>query len=121
MPRRWLGRLREWFTVVVDKRRPFEVAFIDDAPDDVAAGTLYLVGDHHNPWSAVFQCPCGCNETIALSLIASDYPRWRWRRHWDGTVSLSPSVWRTRGCRSHFFVNRGKILWAIEDRPGRTF
>ncbi|MFX8036043.1 DUF6527 family protein [Acinetobacter baumannii] len=25
--------------------------------------------------------------------------------------TLSPSIWRSKGCRSHFFVREGLIVW----------
>jgi hypothetical protein len=49
---------------------------------------------------------------ISLSLISTDNPRWHARLHVDRTVTLSPSIWRTKGCRSHFFIRGGRILWA---------
>jgi hypothetical protein len=114
---RWFRRFSGWLRFIVDTRRPLQVECVDESPDVVDAGKLYLVGDPALPWSAVFSCPCGCKETIALSLIRDDSPRWRVRRHIDGTVSLSPSIWRIRGCESHFYVRRGKIVWAVVDGP----
>jgi len=29
----------------------------------------------------------------------------------DGTITLKPSVWRTKGCRSHFLVRNSRIDW----------
>ncbi|WP_373276366.1 DUF6527 family protein [Sphingomonas agri] len=57
-------------------------------------------------------CPCGCQTTIQLSLVPNDRPRWRAQVAENGIISLSPSVWRTRGCGSHFVVRDGKIRWA---------
>ncbi len=69
------------------------------------------------PWSAALLCPCGCGGSIQLSLIAGDTPSWRVRRHFNGSVTLHPSVWGKTGCRSHFFLRRGRIVWAV---PLRT-
>lgn len=79
---------------------------------------VYLVGERQ-PWCATFICPCGCKEVIALSLIKDDRPRWRAREHPNGTVSLSPSIWRMKGCRSHFFINHGRVIWALSDQDPR--
>ena len=38
---------------------------------------------------ASFDCPCGCGETIKLSLVPGDRPGWKLRDHWDGTASLA--------------------------------
>jgi hypothetical protein len=116
---KWVDRVTEWFRFLVDPRRPLEVEFVEDAPDVLEATKLYLVGSRELPWSTMFVCPCGCKATIALSLIQTDRPRWRVRHHADGTVSLSPSIWRTRGCCSHFFVRHGKVVWALAERHGR--
>ncbi|WP_236819161.1 DUF6527 family protein [Alicyclobacillus ferrooxydans] len=56
-------------------------------------------------------CPCGCGEVLHMSLHPDGRPRWELTRHPDGTVSLSPSVWRKVGCRSHFFLERGRVRW----------
>jgi hypothetical protein len=109
---KWLTRLARWFRLVVDARPPWGSKRVDDVPDTVELETVYIVGEGRAPWSAVFVCPCGCQEVISLSLIGDDHPRWRSRLHLDGTVTLSPSIWRKRGCRSHFFIRRGKIVWA---------
>jgi hypothetical protein len=62
-------------------------------------------------WSAVFQCPCGCRALIELSLHREGRPRWTLNEHADKTVTLSPSVWRTVGCKSHFFFEKSRIRW----------
>ena len=76
--------------------------------------TVYLIGDGQLPWSAALLCPCGCKAIIHLSLVSGgggDQARWNAKRNFNGSVSLHPSVWRKRGCRSHFFLRRGHIVW----------
>jgi Family of unknown function (DUF6527) len=63
------------------------------------------------PWLAALACPCGCGEVIHLSLLKRDSPRWSFHEEDDGTITLSPSVWRSRGCKSHFFLRRSTITW----------
>lgn len=82
-----------------------------DIPETFENQTIYLVGEAEHIWAAAFLCPCGCGETVQLSLLKDARPRWHIVEHKDGTVSLSPSVWRTKGCRSHFFVRLGQIDW----------
>jgi hypothetical protein len=38
-------------------------------------------------------------------------PRWDIALDKKGRVSLHPSVWRRIGCRSHFLVRAGRIVW----------
>lgn len=109
--------LRESTRLVVDSRPPFHFVTTEDQPDLLDPTHIYLIGDGPKPWSASFICPCGCRETISLSLIPNDRPRWRATTHADGTLTLSPSVWRIRGCKSHFVVRRGKIFWARAFTP----
>ncbi|MGC9948815.1 MAG: DUF6527 family protein [Bryobacteraceae bacterium] len=71
---------------------------------------MYVLGGTH-PWSAVLLCPCGCDDRIHLSLLRDDSPRWSLRVDNGKLPSLSPSVWRTKGCRSHFFLRQGRIDW----------
>lgn len=113
---RWLERFQQWFRLVTDTRPPLTVQRVEDPPDTVLSNYVYLIGEYRQPWSAMFLCPCGCKDVVALSLIRNDRPRWRAREHSNGTVTISPSVWRTKGCRSHFFVQRGKVIWVLASR-----
>lgn len=85
--------------------------FQTDLPDHPAPATIYLIGEGRNLWVAALVCPCGCGELLQMSLMPHGRPRWKATQHWDGTVSLHPSVWRQKGCRSHFFLRRGRVLW----------
>jgi hypothetical protein len=79
---------------------------------------VYLVGEGEHLWQAVFKCPCGCEDDVQLSLMPEGRPRWHATVHENETVSLWPSVSRTVGCRSHFFVRHGRIDWCDgEGRP----
>ena len=109
-------RIRELFSTLVGIR--YEAAALEDQPDEMEPRTLYLIGDLGAPWSAALICPCGCKEVIQLSLVKNDSPRWRHRSHADGTISLDPSIWRTKGCRSHFHIRSGRVIWARDKRSG---
>ena len=93
-------------------RQTYAYERVEDTPEEVAAGIVYLVGDGEKPWYAVLKCPCSCSQTISLSLVPGDSPRWRAILHKNGTLTLHPSIWRTKGCQSHFFIRRGRIIWA---------
>ena len=111
---------RLWARVTGAPAPPLRTVRADEVPETVEADRLYVVGEGAYEWYVVFTCPCGCGETIHLSLIEGDKPRWRLTDHGDDTVSVSPSVWRRRGCRSHFFVRRGRIDWCSSGIPRRT-
>ena len=102
------GTLRAWHTRL---RGLHGMVLVEDVPDVIAPRTLYVVGENGHRWYAVFACPCGCGAPIHASLLARSSPHWTLSEHWDGTVSLHPSVWRTKGCRSHFWLKRGRVRW----------
>ena len=95
---------RAWWHVAerLAFRFRFATEVVDDAPDVLEPDTVYLVGDDAKPWSVALLCPCGCSATIQLSLVTHDRPSWRAKRHFSGSVTLQPSIWRNSGCRSHF-------------------
>lgn len=72
---------------------------------------LILLNDDGEDWSVGFLCPCGCGDTIELPLLPNVRPRWD--IHVDAThhPTLTPSVWKTNGCKSHFWVRDGKVIW----------
>lgn len=90
---------------------PLMAAFVPELPDLLEAHLVYVAGEGEHLWFAAMLCPCGCGETLHMSLHREGRPNWRLTKHWDGTVSLLPSVWRRVGCRSHFFLRRGRVEW----------
>lgn len=112
--------LRETFQYVVRLVRrtphPLRTLVVEELPQDLRTGTIYVIGEEGHIWSVALLCPCGCGETIHLNVLPETRPRWRVKSHRDGRVSLTPSVWRTTGCRSHFFVREGVVDWVPKDR-----
>lgn len=100
--------LRPWIT-----KSYWRIVRVGELPDILKRGSLYLIGDGA-PWSAALLCPCGCRDVIQLSLLDGDPPRWRLSLDGDGLPTLVPSVRRTQGCRSHFFLRRGRVVWSRE-------
>jgi Family of unknown function (DUF6527) len=90
---------------------PLRTVFVEELPDDLESKSVYLVGEGSYLWFAAMLCPCGCGETLHMSLLPGGHPRWEVIRHDDGTVSVDPSVRRNKGCRSHFFLKKGIIVW----------
>ncbi|MGJ8619755.1 MAG: DUF6527 family protein [Methylophilaceae bacterium] len=90
--------------------KPYTVKFIEDPIDNPKKKNLYVVGTENEPWQVEFLCPCGCADKIVLPVNGSTLPRWR-LHILVGIPTLSPSIWRTKGCKSHFFVKQGRIVW----------
>lgn len=94
-------------------RKPalYRYEHVDDFPDRLKRSRVYVAGEGDNLWGATMVCPCGCGEAIELNLLKEARPRWSVEKHTDGSVSLKPSVWRQKGCRSHFVLSHGRINW----------
>lgn len=110
VPIRWLRRLADRA-----KNGGYNTTFpwywtrVTDEPEEVLPRLVYLVGEGAVLWKAVLRCPCGCGAIIQLSLHDEGRPRWVARPHFDGRITIRPSVWRTTGCRSHFVLDRGRV------------
>jgi hypothetical protein len=93
------------------KPKLFHGIRVEEFPDKLVRAKVYLAGENDNLWAAAMICPCGCAEVIELNLLKEARPCWSVQEHSDGTVTLAPSVWRQKGCRSHFLVRHGRIDW----------
>ncbi len=95
-----------------DRTPKLRVVRTDELPERLSPAHLYVVGEQGEDWFAAMKCPCGCGAAIDLNLVPPGRPCWRLTIHADGSPSLSPSVWRQVACGAHFFVRRGRIVWA---------
>lgn len=84
---------------------------VAEFPECLRPSTLYVAGEEPYVWAAAMICPCGCGETIHLNLLDEESPCWSVRVYRGRSVSVRPSVWRTKGCRSHFVIYKGQIEW----------
>lgn len=103
-----------WIRRLWDRYGPARKLMIvegDELPPRLPSRDLVLVRDDGEDWSVGFQCPCGCSETIELIVLDGAKPRWDIKIDAARRPTLHPSVWRQRGCRSHFWVRQGRIHW----------
>lgn len=114
----WIARLWSWAKELF-RRGPIRLKTVrvEEPPEALRPRTVYLLGEGENIWSVAMLCPCGCGEQIQLSTIGGR-PRWSVETESDGTVTLTPSVWRKVGCESHFFLRRGVIQWCSSGSVG---
>lgn len=91
-------------------RGGYTLQIVDEVPENVAKGRLYLVGENAAYWQCVLKCPCGCLQDIQLPLSQESRPRWRVSGK-SSAPSLIPSVRRRVGCRSHFVLKHGRVIW----------
>lgn len=82
----------------------------DEVPSSVPPKQLLRMLDEGEAWAAVMTCPCGCGAVIELLLSQAARPRWTLTARGD-LPTLHPSVWRSTGCRSHFWIRGGQIHW----------
>ncbi|WP_426400907.1 DUF6527 family protein (plasmid) [Ralstonia sp. R-29] len=78
---------------------------------EISPDALVVVAPNDTPKWVMFRCPCPCSELITLSLQKVHKPHWSLQTTGDGRGTLYPSVWRTQGCRSHFWIKDGRVFW----------
>lgn len=92
----------------------YKVEIIPDNPnpDNLKKNIVYVVGEKNYVKWAYLKCPCGCNDLIMLSLYNSKYPSWSVKQDKLGRASITPSINKLDGCKSHFLIKKGKLIWA---------
>lgn len=110
-PLTWLSegwrRIKDWWTPV----RRVRIAPGDTLPSEMPSRDLVIVKCDGEDWSVGFLCPCGCGESIELALLKEVRPRWDLTINVKGLPTLTPSVWKKTGCKSHFWLKSGVVLW----------
>ena len=94
------------------KEKYFSVVEIDDIQNiKLKPNCLYIEKrGGKNRWLYLL-CPSGCGETLSVNLMQSISPFWTLTRNTDNTATLSPSIDKTDGCKSHFFIRNSQIQW----------
>jgi hypothetical protein len=84
------------------------------------AGDCVIVarGGVQRQW--VMRCPDGCGETLSVNLDARSGKAWRTYERRD-RWSLFPSIDRPTGCKSHFVLWHGHVLWCDFDSDNDPF
>lgn len=85
----------------------FNSSFVDFIPEKLDEGVLYISRRYR---TASHLCACGCGLEVVTPLNPA---KWSLTENADGTVSMNPSIgnWGFP-CRSHYFINRGRVQWA---------
>ena len=103
--RKIITRFNKWF------QRGHKLIYSDELPEKINKKTIYIIGNSKEPWLIAFNCPCGCQNLIQLNLLKDASPCWKFKVIKNNKINVFPSIWRTTGCRSHFFVRKSKINW----------
>ncbi|BDS06462.1 hypothetical protein NT6N_15020 [Oceaniferula spumae] len=110
---RLISKASAWFIRFFTKGEPpYKVVYVEEPPTELNKNYLYLIGENEHLWHIVLLCPCGCNSHIYLNLQPENHPVWTYRIQ-KQRISIKPSVWRTSGCRSHFWITSGTVKWVL--------
>lgn len=95
------------------KKFQYKVEIVPDNPnpDTLNDNIVYVVGGKKYTKWAYLKCPCGCNDTIMLSLDRKKDPSWSVKQDKLGQATIFPSINKLDGCRSHFFIKKGRLIW----------
>lgn len=83
----------------------------DTLPSIIPTGKMVHLRDNGLSWSVGFLCPCGCGDVIELLLLQSIDPHWKLTADNLSRPTLQPSVWKKDGCKSHFWLKKGRVIW----------
>jgi len=92
-------------------RRSLKIVEGDMLPPKLPRRNLVMARDSGEEWSIGMRCPCGCGQRLEMMLLKGVKPRWNASVDRRGHVTLHPSVWLQQGCKSHFWVRSGRIVW----------
>lgn len=106
-----MNKLIRWFTKKDRQINKYKYAFVSEVPDRLDEKTIYIETNLDVPWQIVMRCPCGCRKNLHMNLLSEYYPYWKYSISKKNRISLFPSIHRFVGCRSHFFIKKGEILW----------
>lgn len=108
----WIFLVAAWTWLLSLFERPYRLEVNEGSfPKRLDRRCIYILTEDGDPWEARMVCPCGCKEELDLNLIPDDHPTWKATADDRGRATLHPSVWRHIGCRSHFWVRKGRVIW----------
>ena len=86
--------------------RKFKLRFLDNIPDELEEGVLYISKKYH---TTAHQCACCCGEKVVNPLNR----KYGWILTFDGQrVSLSPSIGNYQfPCCSHYYIKENEVLF----------
>jgi hypothetical protein len=106
-----LSQFNRFFGWIIGRSAILTAIRVEELPNRLNTNNLYLVGEGDHLWFAAMICPCGCRQILYMGLMPDQRPRWTVSVHRNNSVSLHPSVWRKIGCKSHFWLKHGRIIW----------
>lgn len=81
----------------------YEFEEVEETPENLNPNTVYVC----DSWKQIgFLCPCGCGDKIVIAMRQNpeEHPSWTVNVQ---AKSVSPSINKQYGCRSHFTITNG--------------
>lgn len=96
--------------------KKYKTKWVDEipTPSDIKDNIFYIVGNKKYPFQVVSKCPMKlCSQLVQTNIMKNlpDSKKWVMTEHGDNSISLYPSVWLTRECSCHYWVDKGEIHW----------
>jgi hypothetical protein len=88
----------------------FKIEMVSEFPWLVKGNTIFIVKDGKEADTLIFKCPCGCGTDIYLNLLKDTRPNWNYYITKE-KITIVPSIWKTTGCQSHFYIEGGITIW----------
>ncbi len=108
---RWLRAT--WRSATNGGRVNYVLCRVTQHPEDadIENGVIYvLMSGRWAKW-AYFRCPCPQHDIVRLNLSQNKGPRWFISKPIFGATSIEPSIRQNDGCRSHFWIRNGRVVW----------
>jgi hypothetical protein len=103
-----------WFLKLKENLLPARRVIViegDTPPQELPRRNLVLAREDGEDWAVAFLCPCGCGKRLELLLIKEAKPNWTISIGRGDRPTLHPSIWLKGGCKSHFWLQRGRVIW----------
>ena len=93
---------------MAEKTETFTVKEVKHTPkfSEFKPGVIYVSSEFE---TVSFLCPCGCG---GESNIPVDSKGWGIVFNAPGVLTLTPSILKMGGCKSHYFIRDNKVVWA---------
>jgi hypothetical protein len=94
-------------------KKRYTAVISSDIPsaESIEEGIMVIVGGANFVKWVYFKCPCGCGDVLLLSLMKSIKPNWKLKADQFTLPTIYPSVWKNDGCKSHFWIRKGRVIW----------
>lgn len=93
----------------MDRVSEFFVEYVDDMPQAIAEGVIYISKIHE---ISIHLCACGCRGKVVMPLGPTE---WQLVEE-NGLVSFTPSIgnFMPPPYHAHYFIKRNRVEWCEE-------